>query len=92
MSGAAEARPSPLTLNPCACELLAWLAAADPYAPDDDSDDIAGADPSGEADESSSQATSRTRAKSAPAISRTPIPFFMMIASFVLRSVSDASL
>jgi hypothetical protein len=76
---------------------LSELPATDAYAPDDASDadcpdDVAGPDSSGEADESEPQAASRTRAKSAPTISRTPIPFFMMIASSVLWSVSDASL
>jgi len=91
-SGAAEARPSPLTIRPCGSELLAELADARECVAADGSDEVEGADCSGEADESEPQAASRTRAKSAPAIRRTPIPFFMMITSFLLRSVSDASL
>jgi hypothetical protein len=71
---------------------LAELADASECVAADGSDEVEGADCSGEADESEPQAASRTRANSAPAISRTPIPFLMMIASFVLRSVSNASL
>jgi hypothetical protein len=68
---------------------LAKLAAAGACVPDDGSDadgpdEVAAADSSDEADEPESQAASRTRDKSALATSRTPIPFFMKIASYLL--------
>jgi hypothetical protein len=77
--------------------LLSELAAADPGAPDevwdsDGPDEFTGADCSDEADESEPQAASRRTAKSTLAIRRTPIPFFIKIASFVLRPISDPSL
>ena len=86
MSGATDTRPSPLTLIPSDPEpLLAWNDAAAPEAPDGDDDELPG---SVAADESESQATSKSAASRPPTIRAAPIPLFTLTSPFALGLAS----